>query len=320
MSVIAAALRVLKNPWSLVQGLDRRRLIDSVSDELVLKCDYRARTGRRLNLDTPRLFTEKLQWLKLHDRNPEYTVMVDKIAAKKWAADIIGEEYVTPTLAVWDSAEAIDVKDLPEKFVIKTNHDNCSVFICRDRDSFDIEAVRGSVRKHLKSNFYHSAGREWPYLNVVPRVFAEEYIDSEETDPSLPMGLVDYKFYCFNGEPKFLYVSKGLEDHDTATVSFLNMDWTLADFGRSDFRAFPSVPEKPECYSELVELARELSQGIPFVRVDLVLANGRPRFSEMTFAPGSGFTCFEPDEWNGIIGEWIDLSLAFNLRADGNRG
>lgn len=269
--------------------------------------------GKKLNLDAPTSFNEKLQWLKLHDRNPLYTTLVDKVRVKTWVADRIGSEYVTPTLAIWNSAEDIDVDELPERFVLKTNHDNGSIVICRDKKIFDIWSAREKLRDHLTRNFFYEAGREWPYKNVQPLVFAEEYLDDSSSGSNLPAGMVDYKFYCFNGLPQFLYVSKGLEDHSTARISFFDISWNRMPFCRSDFAPFEDVPDMPGCLQEMIEISKELSKGIPFVRVDLFEYHGTPRFSEMTFYPKSGYMKFNPEEWDYKIGDMLDLEGAYGL-------
>ena len=239
--------------------------------------------------------------------------MVDKYAVKSWVADIIGEEYVTKAYGCWGKTDDIDFGSLPGQFVLKTNHDCGGVVICRDREQFDFDAAKELLNKHLHTNYFWRT-REWAYRDVEPLVFAEEYLDaafgarpSDCIEPSC-QEMVDYKFYCFSGEPRFLYVSKGLEDHETARISFLENDWSFAPFVRSDYKPFEQLPGKPACYDEMLDLSRVLAAGIPFVRVDFFVYKGRPRFSEMTFFPCAGYMHFEPAEWDLRVGNMLDLS------------
>ena len=273
-----------------------------ISDEKYLKKAFYANLGRELNLDAPKTFNEKLQWLKLYDRKPEYTQMVDKYAVKRYIATHIGEEYVIPTLGVWDRFEDIDFATLPNQFVLKCTHDSGGIVICRDKSTFDIDVARKTIKRSLKTNYYLK-GREWPYKDVKPRIIAEKYME----DTTQGEGLTDYKFYCFDGEPKLLYTSKGLEDHSTASISFLNMDWTFAPFGRTDYKPFSTLPKKPENYEEMIRIAKELSAGFSFLRVDLYEVEKKVYFSELTFSPCSGYMPFTHEEWNEILGSWITL-------------
>lgn len=296
---------VAKNPRRVLSWLGYHGMLQWMSDEDFIKQKYIANLGICPDLKEPKTFNEKLQWLKLHDRNPEYTNLVDKIKVKDWVSERIGHEYVTRTLECWNSAEEIDISELPERFVLKANHDSGGLSICRDRTTFDLAEAKARLRKSLRRNYYWGC-REWPYKNVEPRAFAEEYLEGGSSNK-----IIDYKFYCFSGEPKFLYVSQGLEDHTTARISFLNLDWSFAPFTREDYAPFKELPEKPESYEKMVELARILSSGIPFVRVDFFEYRGAPRFSEMTFTPCGGFMRFKPAIWDERIGEMLSLAGAY---------
>ena len=286
----------------LIRRLERKGRFNSFSDKLYLEVMFWTNTDKQLNLKDPKTFNEKLQWLKLYDRKPEYTRMVDKYEVKKYVAERIGEEYIIPTLGVWDRFEDIDLDSLPDQLVLKCTHDSGGLVICRDKAKQDWDTAKGMIERSLKRNYYLH-GREWPYKDVKPRIIAEQFMQ-DETQPN---GLLDYKFYCFNGEPKLLYISEGLEDHSTAKISFLNLDWTFADFHRSDFRPFDHLPPKPNNYDQMLILAKELSAGIPFLRVDLYEINGKIYFSELTFSPCSGMMPFEPEQWNEKLGGWITL-------------
>ena len=292
----------LRDPRRWYAYFGNRGLLNWMSDEAYLKLAFRMNMNQKLDLKNPKTFNEKLQWLKLYDRKPEYTRMVDKYEAKQYVAERIGEEYIVPTLGVWDRFDDIDFDSLPDQFVLKTTHDSGGLVICRDKSKLDVATVKKTLERCLKRNYYY-ASREWPYKNVKPRILAEAYME----DPQQPNGLRDYKFFCFSGEPRFLYISEGLEDHSTASISFLEMDWRFAPFRRSDYKPFSRLPEKPQHYDEMVQLARKLAGDMAFVRVDLYEISGRIYFSEITFSPCSGMVPFEPKEWDEKLGSWIRL-------------
>ncbi len=270
---------------------------------------YKSVFGKKLNLKNPKTFNEKLQWLKLYDRNPEYCRLVDKYDVKKYISDTIGDEFIIPTLGVWDHFEDIDFDTLPDRFVLKCTHDSGSVVLCKDKKSFDIDGARKKLTRKLGMNlFWH--GREWPYKNLKPRIIAEQYMECDNGEE-----LIDYKFFCFGGDPKFVYVSQGLSNHATASLSYLWMDWTRAPFYRGDFPQFDQLPEKPKTYDKMVEFAKSLSKEYPFARVDFYEINGNLYFGEITFYPGSGFTIYEPDGWDAKMGDWITLP---NKKQEGN--
>ena len=310
MNFAKKILTIVTKPRSVLILLYKKCAKLIKNDKLYLKGLWRLKMGYPLNLDNPQTFNEKLQWLKLYDRKPIYTKMVDKYEAKYYVASIIGEKYIIPTLAVYDRVEDINFDTLPYQFVLKCTHDSGGLVICRNKEKLDIEAAKKELQKFLKSNYFYQ-NREWPYKNVKPRIIAEQYMEDsdlhEDTNQHDVKGLVDYKFYCFNGEAKYLYVSKGLENHATARISFLNMDWQFAPFGRSDFAPFDELPEKPSRFDEMVKIANRISKGHSFLRVDLYQINGQIYFSELTFHPCSGMMPFKPEKWDKIFGEWIAL-------------
>lgn len=292
----------LENPRKIFMRCTPRSVKKRMSDREYLSLLYWVNMGKKLRLDPPVTFNEKLQWLKLYDRKPIYTTMVDKYEAKKYVAERIGEEYIIPTLGVWDSFDEIDFDSLPEQFVLKCTHDSGGLVICRDKNKIDMAAARSKIERSLRTNYYWS-NKEWPYKNVKPRIIAEAFME----DPKQSAGLRDYKFYCFNGEPKCLYVSEGLENHETARISFLNLDWSFTDFRRNDFAPFEQLPPKPNHYEIMLSFAQQLSREVPFLRVDLYEINGKVYFSELTFSPCSGMMPFEPVEWDEVLGNWIKL-------------
>lgn len=293
-------------------------------DWLYLKILFRRKMGYPLHLLHPQTFNEKLQWLKLYDRRPEYTRMADKYEVKEYVADLIGREHIIPTLGVWDSFDEIDFDKLPDCFVLKCTHDSGSVMVCRDRKAFDMDLAREKICRGLGKNYFYY-GREWPYKDIKPRVLAEEYLeDSEEISgisykgssnmeqEGYRKGLKDYKFYCFNGKPGFIYVSQGLEDHATARINFLNMEWEKTDFQRADYKEFDTLPPKPACFQQMIGLAERLAGNIPFVRVDFYEVNKKVYFGEFTFSPGNGMTKLQPEEWDRKLGDFIVLPSAKN--------
>lgn len=287
-------------------GLGRREFLNWMSDKTYIKLQYFLKTGHRLNLSNPHSYNEKMQWIKIYDHNPLYTVLADKRLVKEYISDFIGEEYVIPTLKTWNTAEEIDLQDLPDQFVLKCNHDSGSVIICRDKSKFNIKEAIYKLGKSLKHTGYWY-GREWPYKNIKPCIIAEKYME-DETDN---VGLTDYKFFCFNGEPKMLYVSVGLEDHSTAHISFYDLKGNEMPFHRSDYRQVEEPLKLPGNFSEMTDIARQIAVKIdsPFIRVDLYPINGKIFFSEITFFPCNGIIPFEPEEWDLKLGEWIRLPI-----------
>ena len=294
-------IKYIKKPSNVLLYLMNKNFFKWIPDEKYITIKYKLEMNQKLNLKEPKTFNEKLQWLKLYDRKPEYTKMVDKYEAKKYVADIIGEEYIIPTLGVWDKFEDIDFTKLPNQFVLKPTHASGNVFICKNKDEIDYKKLKKTVQKWLKRNYY-LVHREWPYKNVKPRIIAEQYMATYKQKE-----LIDYKFFCFNGEPKFLYVSEGLSNHENARISFVNMNYEKTEFYRKDYRPFDKLPNKPTNFDKMKELSKELSKNIPFIRVDFYEVNGQVYFGELTFFPCSGFIPFEPEEWDRKLGDMLKL-------------
>lgn len=301
MSLLAKLKKKLKNPWTIADSLARRGYFDRMSDQMYLKIVYRARMGEKLNLKNPVSFNQKLQWLKLHDRRGEYPAMVDKQLAKEYVSGRIGAEYIIPTLGVWNSFDEIDFDALPDRFVLKCTHDSGGLAICRDKNSFDRAAVREKIERSLRRNFYLH-GREWPYKEIKPRIIAEEYMENSDGSD-----LSDYKLHCFNGKMKLVLVCRDRYSDDGLTEDFFSETWEHLPIRR------PTIPNSkreipcPETFQKMIALAEELSAGIPFLRVDFYEISGRIYFGELTFFPASGMSRFVPDEWDNIIGGWINL-------------
>lgn len=274
-----------------------------LDDATYLKMRYALKMGKRLDLDDPKTFNEKLQWLKLHDRNPLYTTLVDKAAVKPWVAERIGWEHVVPTLGVWDSFDKIDFDELPERFVLKCTHDSGGLAICRDRATFDMDAARKKIEKSLRRNYYFH-GREWPYKDVCPRVLAEEYLDSPATSE-----ITDYKLMCFNGRARCAFTCTGRAGGDLR-VDFFDLDWNRLPFTRH-YSASDVPPEAPLRLHEMVGISERLAKGMPFVRVDFYEVAGETYFGELTFYPGNGMEEFDPEQWDEELGSWVTLPNTF---------
>lgn len=300
-------IKYIKNPLNIILYFGVRGKLNFINDSIYLKLMYRDRLGKKLNLDEPKTFNEKLQWLKLYDRNPMYTNLVDKYKVRNYVSDKIGEEYLIPILGVYDKFEDIEFNDLPDQFVIKCTHDSGGLVICKDKSKLNKDLVRNKLNKCLKRNYYYH-GREWPYKNVKPRIIIEKFM-KETNEEISKYGLIDYKFYCFNGEPKFLYVSQGLEDHETAQISFFDLEFEKLPFGRTDFDPLTRNIPKPLNFEKMKVLCTKLSENIDFVRVDLYEINGKIYFSELTFTPTSGMMQFEPAEYDYEIGKMLDLTI-----------
>lgn len=253
------------------------------NDELYLKIVYWLSMGKRLNLKNPTTFNEKLQWLKLYNRKPEYTVMVDKVKAKEYVAKIIGEEHIIPTLGVWDDPAEIDFDKLPNQFVLKCSHDSGGLVICRDKAKLDKDKAQKRIEFCLKRNYY-IATREYPYKDVPHKILAEKYM----TNNGGTEELTDYKFFCFNGHVDCVMVCIDRHIGDTKFY-FFNREWKLLRLNPRGIAAPEgfTIP-KPANMDEMFDMASKLSQGIPFVRVDLYDINNRIYFGEMTFFPDSG--------------------------------
>lgn len=282
-------------------NLAHTNLFNKMSDKRFLEIAYKVRMGKKLDLDNPKTFNEKLQWLKLYDRNPKYTDYVDKYRVRNYVSETIGEEYLIPLLGVWDHAYDIDFDALPDQFVLKCNHDSGSVMICKDKKSFDKQKAVDWLEGRLSKTMFYLT-REWPYKNVKPCVVAEMYMEDVATSE-----LRDYKFFCFDGEVKALFIAEDrqVEGEDTK-FDFFDSDYNHLDFTNGHPNA-KRLPEKPINFELMKELAGKLSAGIPHVRVDFYECNGKVYFGEMTFAHWSGMVPFEPEKWDRIFGDWIKL-------------
>ena len=270
-----------------------------MSDRLRLEMKYLYRMHDHLDLDHPVTFNEKLQWLKLYDRNPKYTMMVDKYLVKDYISQTLGEGHVIPTLAVYQSADEIDFDALPNQFVMKCTHDSGGSYLCKDKSTFDFEKVKSILTKNLRTNNYNVA-REWPYKNVPHRIIIDRLLDDHTGDV-----LRDYKFWCFNGVPTYMYCT--VKDKKIYE-NFYDMDFKPVDINHGFERTVPEYV-KPNNFERMIELATVLSKDIPFVRIDFFNVNGRLYFGECTFYDWAGLRPFVNEEWDYKLGSLIDLSM-----------
>lgn len=289
--------KVLSNPFSIVKRVGKKGFLNWIPDALYLKIIYRAETGKRLDLKHPKTYNEKLQWLKLHDRKPEYPRYVDKYEVRKHIADRIGEDYLIPLIGLFESVEEIPWEELPNSFVLKCTHGSGSNIICPDKRNLDIENAKKKLRKWMNHSWYWF-GREWPYKHIKPRIICEEYISDKDITPD------DYKVLCFNGKARLIEVH--IDRHGDHRQDIYDTEWRKTDilwgFPNSD-----SAVNKPSQFEKMIAFSERLAEGIIHLRVDWYSVYERLYFSEMTFYDGSGFAVFEREEDDLLLGGWINL-------------
>jgi len=290
----------LKRPGDLFVSLGHRGWWHWMDDEKYLRIAFKSKMGKELRLDPPVTYSEKLQWIKLHDRRPEYTAMVDKYEAKAIAAKLIGEEYIIPTLGVWERFDDIDFDALPSQFVLKCTHDSGGLVIVKDKSKMDKVAAKAKIETCLKHNFFWGQ-REWPYKDIKPRIIAETYMEDDATGE-----LPDYKFFAFDGDVKALFIATERGSKEETKFDFFDADFNHLPFLNGHPNA-DVTPAKPSCFEEMKQLAANLSKGLPQIRIDLYEVNGRVYFGEFTFFHWSGFKPYVPEEWDYKFGEWIKL-------------
>lgn len=275
------------------------------SDKLFLRVYYFLAVGEKLNLNNPELFTEKIQWLKLNNRSNLCTQMVDKYDVRKIIRERIGDEYLIPLYGVWDKFNDINFNELPDRFVLKTTHDSGTVIVCKDKKELDIEKARKKINKSLKRNYFWK-GREYPYKNVKPKIIAEELMCNKDGSD-----LADYKFFCFDGEPKILFYASDRfnEKKEPAKFDYYDMELHHLPIKSKGHKNSGVILNNIVNFDLMKDLAKQLSSGFPHLRVDLYLINSRIYFGELTFHHDGGIVPFIPKEWDKILGEMIKLPL-----------
>jgi len=272
-------------------------------DKLFLKMKFRYHTGKKLNLKNPKTFNEKLQWLKLHDRRPEYVTYVDKYAVRDYIKDTIGEEYLIPLIGVYNSVDDINWSQLPNQFVLKCTHGSSSNIICTDKRKLNIKDAKSKLKKWMNKNWFWY-GREWPYKNVKPRIICEKYMVDESGKE-----LKDYKFMCFNGEVKCIFVCTNRNFPTGMNIDIYDINWNLMPFGRPDHPGTGVKIPRPRNFDKMVKYAEKLARNIPFIRIDYYEVNGHLYFGELTFYPASGFAKFVPESYDYLLGSWLKLPI-----------
>ncbi len=291
---------VLKNPKLLMFYFTQNKISKIIPSIMFLKIRYKLRIGKKLDLRNPKTFNEKIQWLKLYDRKPQYTQLADKYEVREYIKETIGEEYLIPLLGVYNKFDEINFDNLPEQFVLKPNHTSGDIYICKDKSTIDFVELKNKVNKWLKSRYYWRS-REFPYKDIKPKIICEKYmVDESGTE------LKDYKFMCFNGEVKCLFVCLNRVASTGLNVDFYDMDWCPMLFERH-YKSSGTIIAKPKTFDKMVEFAKILSKNIPFVRVDFYDIEGKLYFGELTFFPGNGMEEFTPESYDYLLGSWIQL-------------
>lgn len=277
-----------------------RKLSRLIPDRIYLQIVYFKHFRRFINFNNPKTFNEKIQWLKLNYRNEEYTKLVDKYRVKKYITKLIGEEYVIPTLGVWNNVDDIDFKSLPEKFVLKCNNDSGGIVICKNKKDFDEAKAKSFLKERLKNNGYWY-GREWPYKNVKPCIIAEKYMED-----SISKDIKDYKFFCFNGSMEFFDID--IDRFIEHRANYYDRNGNFLPFGKTYCPPdYTKKIEMPKNLDKMIELAETISHNTVLSRIDFYEIDGQVYFGEITFYPGSGFSPFTDEKWDYKLGDMIDL-------------
>ncbi len=274
-----------------------------VPSKVYLKIQYKNFMGKSLNLSDPKTFNEKIQWLKIYDRNPLYTQLADKYAVRKYIERVLGKEYLIPLLGVYDNFDEIDFNALPDQFVLKPTHTSGDILICKDKSKIDLLEIKNEVKRWLKRNYYW-VHREWPYKNIKPRIICEKYMVDESGKQ-----IKDYKIMCFNGKAKCVFVCSNRNSPGGLNIDIYDMDWNLMPVQRPNSPNSGVIIPTPKTFEMMVKFAEKLSKDIPFVRVDFYEVNGQLYFGEMTFYPASGFEKFEPESYDYLFGSWLQLPI-----------
>ena len=302
MSKIMSKIRTfIENPQYFITSPAAKGWLNWVPDSLYLKVLYRVIMGRKLNLKNPKEYNEKLQWLKLNDRKPEYSTMVDKYEVRGYIEDLLGDKYLIPCLGIYDSVDDIDIDALPDRFVLKCTHDSGSVEICKDKSSFDIEGARHRLSQAMKRNYY-ATYREWPYKYVKPRIIAEGYLEGDGGD------LKDYKVMCFNGEAKIIEVHENrFVEGKVHTQTFYDREWNIVPLTQVETVTVDRPGERPRQLDEILRLSELIAKDMYHARIDWYIEGDKIYFGEITFFDGSGFESFSTPEMERMLGDMIKL-------------
>ncbi len=300
MSKINTFFKLAKTPYKLISPLASNGFLKWMPDDIYAKLVYKSTFNKDLDLKKPQSFSEKIQWLKLYYRKPEFTEMVDKYLVREYIADKIGPKYLIPMLGIWKKSDEINFDLLPNQFVLKCNHDQGSVIICKNKEELDYEEVRRKLNKRLKKNHYW-ATREWPYKNIKHCIICEEYMSNDSHEDELS----DYKVLCFNGKPRLIEVHRA-RFSENRTQDFYDTEWNKTNIEQTGIPSSDEIMDKPAFADEMLSLSSILAANMPHIRVDWYFAEGHLYFSELTFYDGSGFDLF-CDNYDEVIGSWLNL-------------
>lgn len=300
-TILTKGKRFITDSHYRTRTLVKLGVYDSLRDEAFLRKMFPKYMGYPLNLKNPRTFNEKLQWMKLYDRQPQYINMVDKYEAKFYLANRIDSKYIIPTLGVWDTFDEIDFDALPNQFVLKCTHDSGGIVICKDKTEFNKEEARRIINRSLACDFFRIA-REWPYKGVPHRIIAEEYIEALGDND-----LLDYKMYSFHGNPKLTIVCSNRFGSGGTRMDFYDVNWQYMDVIMGHYMPTKQSFKKPEHYDEMLSICRTLSKDFRFLRVDFYDVEGHLYVGELTFYPGAGFETLRPIEFDYEMGGWLHL-------------
>lgn len=293
-------IKYIKNPALIIVYLNYKGYLKWMPDRLFIKIAYKGIFEKKIDLNNPHSFNEKLNWLKLYDRNPLYTKLVDKHDVKEYVSKKIGKEYINPTLGIWNSVDEIEIEKMPNSFVLKATHDSGGLVIVKSKNNLNWKEAKEILAQSLKRDFYYQK-REWPYKNVVRRIIAEPYLEDNKTKE-----LRDYKLFCFNGKVEFFKID--FDRYKNHRANYYDINKNILPFG--ELKYLPDLNKKieiPNTINVMIELAEKLAKGIPFVRVDFYDVNGKIIFGEMTFYPTGGFGKYTPSEYDDLIGEKLLL-------------
>lgn len=300
-TLLKKVIKNIKNPYIVISKIIEGRA-KFLSDKNYLNIHYRASFKKNIDWNNPSSFNEKLQWLKVYDRKDIYSKLVDKYEVRNIIKSKIGEDYLIPLLGVWESFDEINFDNLPNQFVLKCTHDSGSVIICKDKTKFDRERAKKKINEWMSINYYWKK-REWPYINIKPRIIAEELMLDESSQE-----LKDYKFFTFNGEPRFLYIASDRnKENEDVKFDYFDIDFQRINVRQSAHENSNYIFSKPEKFEEMIEISKILSKGIPQVRMDFYVVNGKIYFGEYTFFHHSGLVPFIPESFDYVLGDLIKL-------------
>lgn len=305
ISILEGKLEMIKeiinDPSLIIRALNKLGLLRWIPDELYVKWRYKIAFNEKLNLKKPKTYNEKLQWLKLNNHNPKYVKLVDKLNVRNYISEKIGKSYLIPLVGVWDNVEQIDWQSLPSQFVLKCTHDSGSLVVCNDKEKLDIKSAKKKLKRALTRNYYYS-GREWPYKFVEPKIIGEEFLIPENDEE-----LKDYRFFCFNGKPKFISVDSNINDKTKTRRNLYDLEWNMLDAEITYPKSVNNKLKKPDKLAEMINICKKLSQGIPHVRIDLYYLRGKIYFGEFTFYHQGGLGEIRPENFSKKMGQWITL-------------